>query len=63
MVFYSVSSNIQNKKSYLVYLQCWVVTRYRVTRYCNVLLLGVTRPVTRYYWPGVTLAVTSYFLK
>jgi len=26
--------------------QCWVVTRYKVTRYCNTLLLGVTSPVT-----------------
>jgi len=37
--------------------------RYKVTRYCNALLLGVTSPVTRYYWLGVMLSVTSYFLK
>jgi len=43
--------------------QCWVVTRYKVTRYCIALLLGVTSPVTRYYLPGVTLSLTSYFLK
>jgi len=40
-------------------IQCWLVKRYKVTRYCNALLLGVTSPVTRYYWPGVTLSVTS----